>query len=501
MYPLICHDLGFLGLLPMLFNMLDVTEAYDNVALHMPSYQSYPYKDNVMYDAANAVDGLKSNLSIGGGQCVVSAAGPETATWRVDLLSVHYIDHITLYFMTDNQHWDELNVRLPSFLGFSLFVSNSTDRLNGILCFKDIEFNISTIPEVFNTTCRMFGQYIIYYNERLSGVSYPSDYNNYAENDLCEVEVYGCPTVNPDCDEWDPMMCACLVCKPSYMYIEPQHETTDWPIGSYGYYYDEMCGHCKDPTQCSPYTGICLTGCSAGYFGPSCKEECHIGNYGYNCNETCGHCKDLSQCSTTSGFCHTGCSYGYTGGLCKKKCDIGLYGDLCNDTCGHCIDPAECNHVSGTCRTGCAAGYRGRLCIEHCDIGQYGHNCNETCGHCNNATQCSTVTGTCRTGCEAGYIGRLCKDVDQEKVMAISSLYGLIGVICFLVIIIGAQVLYIVLTRISIARNNARQQQNKEMVPAVYNDTFDAFDNKGCNIEYMEIGEPSYINTNARGLV
>lgn len=55
--------------------------------------------------------------------------------------------------------------------------------------------------------------------------------------------------------------------------------------------------------------------------------------------------------------------------------------------------------------------------------------------------------------------------------------------------------------RISIARNNVRQQQNKEMVPAVYNDTFDAFHNKGCNIEYMEIGEPSYINTNARGLV
>lgn len=55
--------------------------------------------------------------------------------------------------------------------------------------------------------------------------------------------------------------------------------------------------------------------------------------------------------------------------------------------------------------------------------------------------------------------------------------------------------------RISIARNNVRQQQNKEMVPAVYNNTFDAFHNKAYDNEYMEMGEPSYINTKARGLV
>lgn len=77
----------------------------ENVALYMPSYQSNPYEGNAIYDAANAVDGLKSDLSIDGGQCVVSAARYETATWRVDLGSVNYIDHITLYFLTENQRW------------------------------------------------------------------------------------------------------------------------------------------------------------------------------------------------------------------------------------------------------------------------------------------------------------------------------------------------------------------------------------------------------------
>lgn len=74
--------------------------------MYKPAYQLFPFgTENLKYDAANAVDGLTSDLSIDGGQCAVSAAGYATAIWRVDLGSVHYIDHITLYFMTNNQAW------------------------------------------------------------------------------------------------------------------------------------------------------------------------------------------------------------------------------------------------------------------------------------------------------------------------------------------------------------------------------------------------------------
>ena len=76
-------------------------------------------------------------------------------------------------------------------LGFSVYVSNTTDISNGTLCFKDTDFNSSTIPAVFNITCSVHGQYVIYYNERLQGVSYPDEYSTFAWNALCEVEVYG----------------------------------------------------------------------------------------------------------------------------------------------------------------------------------------------------------------------------------------------------------------------------------------------------------------------
>lgn len=81
---------------------------------------------------------------------------------------------------------------LPSsFLGFSLYVSNTTDISEGRLCFKDNHFTVTTIPSVFTVVCPMHGQYVIYHNERLKGVTYSTGYSSEALIKLCEVEVYG----------------------------------------------------------------------------------------------------------------------------------------------------------------------------------------------------------------------------------------------------------------------------------------------------------------------
>ena len=53
----------------------------------------------------------------------------------------------------------------PRFLGFSVYVSNITDKSEGTLCFKDRNYTVNTIPSVININCPMHGQYVIYYNE------------------------------------------------------------------------------------------------------------------------------------------------------------------------------------------------------------------------------------------------------------------------------------------------------------------------------------------------
>ncbi|XP_065942279.1 cell death abnormality protein 1-like [Magallana gigas] len=356
----------------LLIVVFPISQAYVNVALHKHAHQQYPYiHGDVRFDASKAVDGRKSDLSWDGGQCAVSD-WRQTATWWIDLTSIHSIHHITIYFRTDNyDSWFRTYVAGRVF-GFSVYVSNTTDRSHGTLCFKDENFTRNTIPFVFTTNCFLHGQYVIYYNERLPGVVYPDGYDGDVWIALCEVEVYGCPVT--------------------------------------GFYGSDCSIPCPDVNcqYCHIETGTCQ-GCKPGYKGHHCKLACNIGYFGVDCNEKCGRCLELYQCNHITGTCLTGCEAGYQGSMCKTRCDKGSYGHECKETCGHCRDLNQCFNVNGSCLTGCDAGFNGELCETRCDNGAYGFDCKEKCGNCRKIDQCFHTNGTCLTGCDGGYQGDLCK--------------------------------------------------------------------------------------------
>ncbi|XP_078329598.1 uncharacterized protein LOC111116561 [Crassostrea virginica] len=332
--------------------------------------------------------------------------------WKVDLGGVYNIYSVNILF----KNYDGYESRQQGrFAGFSLYISNNGDIDNSSLCYKD---GPQLPPLNFTTTCITSGRYVIFYNERLDGTTYPKNYQTVTVfTELCEVIVQGCHTsivYGDNCDERCPTNCkyntchiqngTCFECKPGWMRRTCDIRCAD---GWYGVDCKQNCsGHCRDNIPCNHVTGQCDGGCAAGWSGELCDTECKNGTFGLNCVNSCsGNCLNDSPCNRQTGHCETGCKLGYTNALCNQHCFPGSFGNECEQKCsGHCLENRTCDRIDGTCNDGCNDGYMGKLCNDFCKEGYYGRNCSRVCP--SNCKTCKPTDGTC--SCYAGWMGPNC---------------------------------------------------------------------------------------------
>ncbi|XP_062571500.1 multiple epidermal growth factor-like domains protein 10 [Saccostrea cucullata] len=412
----------------------------ENLALYKSTWQDNSYSAYYWrIRSFNAVDGEFSDRSLNGGQCVISGRQKQTATWWVNLSRIVSIHHVTIYYRTENLPWGKSNGYTSRFLGFSVYISNTTNKDEGFLCFKDTHYTIETIPDNITIECIRHGRYVIYYNERLPGVTYPEGYSTYAFNELCELEVYGCSKsgeYGENCTLPCPGNCqeghcniedgTCLGCVVGYKGLHCEEECDN---NKYGFECNLTCGNCSKGEQCNHVNGSCSNGCDEGVQGDMCVEQCPEGYYGYNCEDTCSiNCGVHSRCNRVTGECQDGCQAGWEGLKCDKQCDVGSFGQNCTQSCGiqNCFRNEQCHHINGTCLNGCNKGYQGDTCTQVCPNRRYGYNCEETCTNCSFVRRCDTIEGKCNVIKES-----LDSDTTDGNLYLV---YGMISSLCLSVV-------------------------------------------------------------------
>lgn len=86
--------------------------------------------------------------------------------------------------------FSDISKYLKRIAGFYVYVSNTTSKDDGYLCYHDKSTEQNMLFDQ-HINCTLQGRYVTYYNERKQGANYPFFYSKYAYNELCEVEVYG----------------------------------------------------------------------------------------------------------------------------------------------------------------------------------------------------------------------------------------------------------------------------------------------------------------------
>lgn len=66
------------------------------------------------------------------------------------------------------------------FLGFSVYLSNTTDKEDDMLCFNDTNYTADTTLGSSNITCLIYGRYVVYYIR--THFPLPPGYSDYSFN-------------------------------------------------------------------------------------------------------------------------------------------------------------------------------------------------------------------------------------------------------------------------------------------------------------------------------